>query len=92
MKEDKTFIHRIELPSRLQKNLSTVLKEDKYTVTLRNQLVFQKAKEVSNFLLKEIYNVYAGKADEVYVLDETEFEYFINKYLPIYMAERNNYE
>lgn len=76
------MIHRIDIPDFMR-----VVRNEDYTLTIQKQIAIQTAKHVDQLLLDELYKLYKGKADAVIVINETEFEQFIKKYLPFYLKE-----
>lgn len=48
-----------------------------------------KVKEVEDSLFKQLYETYKeSNVSEIYVIDESEFRKFLEKYLPIYYKEK----
>lgn len=60
-------------------------KPDQYVYTINQTIVTDRAKFIDDEILKTMYEAYKDIADEIIVLNETEFEKFIRKYLPLYM-------
>ena len=75
------MINRIQLPP-----LPIDFENDKASITCK--IAVEYAKYVDEIILKSIYETYKGMADEVIVIDETEFKEFIYKYLPIYLKDK----
>ena len=87
------MIERIKLPKNLLEkidNFYTKQDEDDFMLTFQQQMAIARVKQIDDFIIKELFEIYKGKADEIIVIDETEFEEFIRKYLPIYIKEKNN--
>lgn len=85
-KEDfinRNMITKIELPP-IKENISF----QDGLATMRLQIATVYEKEVDKILLSSLYELYKGKADEVIVIDEVEFEKFIKRFLPIYLEEQ----
>ena len=81
------MINRIQLPP-LPINFENEI------ASITRKIAVEYAKYVDEIILKSIYETYKGMADEVIVIDETEFKEFIYKYLPIYLKDKevNNNE
>lgn len=87
------MIERIKLPKNLLEKIDdfyTKQDEDNFMVTVQQQIATAYVKQIDEFIIKELFEIYKGKADELIIIDETEFEEFIRKYLPIYIKEKNN--
>lgn len=55
---------------------------------MTHKIAVEYEKKVDEIILKSIYETYKGMANEVIVIDETEFKEFIYKYLPIYLKDK----
>lgn len=81
------MINRIQLPP-----LPIDFENEIASITRKIAVKYEKY--VDEIILKSLYETYKGMADEVIVIDETEFKEFIYKYLPIYLKDKevNNNE
>lgn len=87
------MIERIKLPKTLLEKIDDFYAkqdEDNFMLTVQQQIAIARVKQIDEFIIKELFEIYKGKADELIIIDETEFEEFIRKYLPIYIKEKRN--
>ena len=85
-KEDfinRNMITRIELPP-IKENISF----DGDIAKCKYDIATVVTKQADEIFLSSLYELYKGKADEVIVIDEVEFEKFIRRFLPIYLEEK----
>lgn len=75
------MINRIQLPP-----LPIDFENDITSITYK--IAVEHEKFVDEIILKSIYETYKGMANEVIVINETEFKEFIYKYLPIYLKDK----
>lgn len=88
-----TMIERIKLPKNLLEkidNFYTKQDEDDFMLIAQQQFAIARVKQIDKFIIKKLFEIYKEKADELIIIDETEFEEFIRKYFPIYIKEKNN--
>ena len=71
-------------------DIETLREGDDFITTFRQSIIVQREKQVDEVILQTFYEIYKDKASEVIVINETEFEEFLKKYLPIYAMEKNN--
>ena len=88
-KFEKNILHRIKydkpiLPIHIQNEIDSLMYSCEYNIATKI------TNKVDEAILETLYNEYLDSGyDELIILDKTEFEHFILKYLPIYLKERN---
>lgn len=56
--------------------------------SITTQIATAYVERIDEIILKSLYELYQGKANEVIVINEVEFEKFLKRYLPIYLEEK----
>lgn len=88
MSKYNKLLTRITLPSNFCEKIETRQEEEQFIATFHKQIATAYVKKVDEFILSSLYELYKGKADEVIVINEVEFEKFIKRFLPIYLKEQ----
>lgn len=76
------MLHKINFPDNFEKI------DNKDICSLHNTLAIHIAEQVNQAILNELYKIYKDKVNDLIVIDESEFEQFLRKYLPIYMKKK----
>lgn len=80
------LLTRVSLPTKFEK--VNVYNEMGYRERLTSQIATAYVKRIDEIVLQSLYELYQGKANEVIVINEVEFEKFLKRYLPIYLEEK----
>ena len=56
--------------------------------SITTQIATAYVERIDEIILQSLYELYQGKANEVIVISEVEFEKFLKRYLPIYLEEK----
>ena len=88
-KLEKNIIHQIDF--KRDKLIDMNLDFDKPIISITRKIATEIREKYNETILDLIYQTYKDTdVDSVIVLDKSEFERFLLKYLPIYLEERNN--
>jgi hypothetical protein len=86
---DKNIIHRIDF-DRVKLPIAQQHEFDGFVYSMQQTIGKQIAESVDSEILEMLYNAYKDtECDTLIILDKSEFKYFLLKYLPIYLEERN---
>ena len=68
--------------------------ENDYIAKITEKILVEKVQKVNEVILKSLYETYLEftDIDTLLVIDKSEFEKFLLKYLPIYLEELKKYE
>lgn len=87
-KLEKNIVHRINF-ERYKKIDMDYFETPMFRI--QQKIATEIVEKYDEFVLELIYQAYKNTdCDSVIVLDKSEFKYFLLKYLPIYLKERNN--
>lgn len=88
-KLEKNILHRIDFPKNKQTSIDFDI--DNMIANIHIKVATDIREKYDEAVLNLIYQEYKNSDyDSVIVLDKSEFKYFLLKYLPIYLEERNN--
>lgn len=88
---NKNILTRVQFPTDLLSNNIKFEKTDTSftsTAEITEKIMFASVKEYDSSVFNKLYDTYVGLCDELIIINESEFERFIKKYLPIYLNEK----
>lgn len=63
-----------------------------YIMHLSETIIIDRVKQLDNFYIEELFKAYKDtEVSSVFVIDMTQFEYFLKKYLPIFIEEQKKW-
>ena len=89
----KNIAEFIDLPYNKKLITKEELEKNNYCIKYQQQMAATRVKEINNFTIKQLYAAYKDTdISNVLVIDMMQFEYFLRRYLPIYLREKEEVE
>ena len=84
----KNIAEFIDLPYNEKLLTREELEKQNYIIKMREQMVATRVNEINHFIIEQLYEAYKNTdISKVLVIDMMQFEYFLKRYLPIYLRE-----
>ena len=85
----KNIAEFIDLPYNKKLITKEQLEKNNYCINIQQQIAATRVKQIDNFTIEQLYAAYKDTdVSKVLVIDMMQFEYFLKKYLPIYLREK----
>lgn len=85
----KNIAEFIDLPYNQKLITKEQLQQHNYIIKMQEQMAVTRVKQINNFIIEQLYAAYKDTdISKLLVIDMMQFEYFLTRYLPIYLREK----
>lgn len=85
----KNIAEFIDLPYSQKLITKEQLQQHNYIIKMQEQMAVTRVKQINNFIIEQLYAAYKDTdISKLLVIDMMQFEYFLTRYLPIYLREK----